>query len=126
MRVMLCWLYCAGSSSQKLTDKVAEYALDRAEKLKGINKAEQNKPKISVSTTTSNQSASRIVPPLGIEGLSLREASAQGVTDASSIRPKGGPALTDEEKKVLAVTSLINGREYLPFMDHIDLKERFV
>ena len=35
-------------------------------------------------------------------------------------------SMTDEEKKVLAVTSLINGREYLPFMDHIDLKERFV
>ena len=108
--------------------QVAEYALDRAEKLKGISKAEESKPKTFPSTTTatahSNPSASRIVPPLGIEGLSLREAPAPA--DAVSSRPKGGPALADEEKKVLAVTSLINGREYLPFMDHIDLKERCV
>ena len=48
--------------------------------------------------------------------------------DASAINQssKGGsnPGYSDEEKKVLAVTSIINGREYVPFMS-VDLKERF-
>ncbi|VDQ09188.1 unnamed protein product [Trichobilharzia regenti] len=30
-----------------------------------------------------------------------------------------------EELKVLKATSIINGREYLPFLDSIDLRERF-
>lgn len=32
---------------------------------------------------------------------------------------------TEEEKRVLAVTSMINGREYVPFMTG-DLQERFI
>jgi len=36
----------------------------------------------------------------------------------------GSSTYTEEEKKVLAVTSLINGREYVPFMPG-DLQEKF-
>ena len=40
-----------------------------------------------------------------------------------NFRPTGS-GYTDEEKKVIISTSVINGREYLPFMEAIDLKER--
>jgi hypothetical protein len=99
--------------------QVAEYALERAEKLKGIAKSEQPRPKPTSSATTA-PAAVRAVPPLGFQGLNLREAPPPAPAS------KGGAALTDDEKKVLASTSMINGREYLPFMDEIDLKERFV
>ena len=41
-----------------------------------------------------------------------------------SNKTTSNPGYSEEEKKVLAVTSIINGREYVPFMS-VDLKERF-
>ena len=38
--------------------------------------------------------------------------------------PPGAGGYSDEEKKVLLTTSIINGREYVPFMS-VDLQERF-
>lgn len=98
----------------KLTT-VAKSALDRAEKLKL-----ESKPKPNVT------SSFRAIPPLGFEGLNLREGPPQMHSDSSS--GQRGPVAggyTPEEKKVLAATSIINGREYLPFMASVDLKERF-
>ncbi|VDL63574.1 unnamed protein product [Hymenolepis diminuta] len=43
----------------------------------------------------------------------------------SSGRPGKGGNYTTEELKVLRKTSIINGREYLPFLDAIDSHERF-
>lgn len=43
---------------------------------------------------------------------------------ASSLKVSGARTYSEDEKKVLAVTSLINGREYVPFMSG-DLQERF-
>ncbi len=109
----------------KLT-KVAECALDRAEKLKGIAAKTAEAPK---TKTASTMAATRVVPPLGIEGLSLREAPAAAsifAEPSNGGKPSsGGAGYTEEEKRVLATTSLINGREYLPFMDSVDLRERF-
>lgn len=112
--------------ADKLT-KVAQHALDRAEKLKGIFNAQTSAPtktKAAPVTTTTT----RLVPPLGFEGLSLREAPT-GPTPLA-VEPAGAKSgnahgYTEEEKKVLASTSMINGREYLPFMDSVDLKERY-
>ena len=43
---------------------------------------------------------------------------------ASSLKVSGSHSYTEEEKKVLRITSTINGREYVPFMSG-DLQERF-
>lgn len=43
---------------------------------------------------------------------------------ASTLKVSGSQSYTDEEKKVLALTSTINGREYVPFMTG-DLQEKF-
>ncbi|KAI9565626.1 hypothetical protein GHT06_009418 [Daphnia sinensis] len=84
--------------------KLAMQALTRAEELKA-------KPQ------TTNVKASALTT-------SLRS----GAIDQSSISPlkvSGSQSYSAEEKKVLAITSLINGREYVPFMAG-DLQERFI
>jgi hypothetical protein len=43
----------------------------------------------------------------------------------SSLKVSGSQSYTEEEKKVLALTSIINGREYVPFMTGIDMQEKF-
>jgi hypothetical protein len=114
--------------ADKLT-KVAQHALDRAEKLKGIFNAQTTtsaptKTKAAPVTATTT----RLVPPLGFEGLSLRETPtgpAPLAVEPAGAKSGNAHGYTEEEKKVLASTSMINGREYVPFMDSVDLKERY-
>ena len=106
----------------KLT-KLATQALDRAESIKESGIAE----------TLGNCPA----PPTFLESLSLEEEENQADppppksatpprTPSKSAPPLGGGGggYTEEEKKVLARTSLINGREYVPFLS-VDLREKF-
>eukprot|EP00095_Tigriopus_kingsejongensis_P008314 snap_masked-scaffold871_size86487-processed-gene-0.13 protein:Tk08314 transcript:snap_masked-scaffold871_size86487-processed-gene-0.13-mRNA-1 annotation:"hypothetical protein DAPPUDRAFT_304374" len=44
--------------------------------------------------------------------------------DLSPLSEVGGSKYSDEEKRVLRVTSIINGREYVPFLS-VDLREKF-
>ena len=103
--------------------KIARQALERAEKIKGrpptSAKGATSTPPASVSTA--NQ---RVMPPLGIEGLNLDDSPSTSKTQHVGRFSKGG-GYSDEEKKVLAKTSMINGREYVPFLSGIDLRERF-
>ncbi|VDO03311.1 unnamed protein product [Rodentolepis nana] len=89
---------CNGATDQAFREKVeklAAQALDRAEELKKIT----SKSKIPT------------------------------VRSSSLPHPKGPPGsrgnYTTEELNVLRKTSKINGREYLPFLDAIDSRERF-
>jgi len=98
--------------------------LDRAETIKGIHsgldstKAETIK---SEQTSKVHQTQNRDVPHLRFDYLNLRDDNPTNNTTESNISTSG---YSDEEKKVLAVTSMINGREYVPFMS-VDLRERF-
>ena len=108
----------------KLT-KVATQALERAENIKGIDK----KP------------LPRKVDPPTLEGINLGDAPSPPMDDPGGdeeisqgemvkfdqpppLPSTSGGFLTEEEKRVLAATSFINGREYVPFLS-VDLKEKF-
>jgi calpain-7 len=47
------------------------------------------------------------------------------VENLSALKVSGSQTYSAEEKHVLAITSMINGREYVPFMAG-DLQERFI
>uniref|UniRef100_A0A0K2TNJ9 Calpain catalytic domain-containing protein n=1 Tax=Lepeophtheirus salmonis TaxID=72036 RepID=A0A0K2TNJ9_LEPSM len=79
--------------------QLASEALTRAEKIKNTGK-KVHKP---------------AMPPLGLLKLDDEEANE---------KKSRGHGYSEEEKRVLAKTSLINGREYVPFMS-VDFKERF-
>ena len=90
--------------------------MERAEKLKGVEK--KKPPVSSPSKAPSSGAAARAIPPLGFDLLNLRDDP--GPEGQSGTGPsKGG--LSEEEKKVLTVTSKINGREYVPFLS-VDLR----
>ncbi|XP_032218240.1 calpain-7 [Nematostella vectensis] len=105
--------------AQSLTDsdpmkskfhKLARQAIERGEHIKKLE---------SSVTLRQDQPAPK----------SLNVAKPTFLTDESStpIPPSpsdGRPILTPEEKKVLSITSKINGKLYVPWMD-VDLKERF-
>lgn len=106
--------------------KLAEQALDRAERLKRDHLHPVVPKKLAQPTSPSLPFR---VPPLGFGNLSLNDSP-------SNDNPKLSPALnrkhfvsgsasyTKEEIDVLKVSSDINGRIYVPFMT-VDLKERF-
>lgn len=124
--------------------KLAEQALDRAESLKSSanpssgahNHAPpvQQRPLPTHSTAAAvpaQQQSDKKYPTLGPLGLSLREGdtgskspSMPRKTGLPSGGGGGGDAYSKEELQVLRTTSIINGREYVPFM-MVDVKERF-
>jgi calpain-7 len=71
--VELCLAANKKSKDKKLSaelTKIAGQALGRAEQLKGVSR------RPTQMTQTTAQTATRLVPPLGLEGLNLREAPA--------------------------------------------------
>ncbi|CAG0886383.1 unnamed protein product [Darwinula stevensoni] len=133
---------------KKQLTQIAEMALERAEHLKGIQKApdsmsevkDQKIPgkgdshgRLQATTPTKPQ---RIIPPLGIGNISLEGPKTnknffpfleeQSLHRGSSqhLQLSGSDAYTQEELEVIRKTSCINNREYVPFMFY-DLKEKF-
>ncbi len=119
---------------QKKLTKVATQALERAEEIKGIDrrsptkKAPAARPPPRLSPTT----AKKLLPP--IDGLNLRETPTGGASAATSPAEGGGggdggtggggKGYSEEEKRVLSKSSLINHRVFVPFLT-VDLRERF-
>ena len=109
--VELCLATKDRSEDPNLVEKlslVARQALERAEALKG---RESSTPSASTYTPPT---PTALVKPLGNLNWGDEVVGGGG----------GGGNYTAEEKKVLAETSTINGRQYLPFIA-ADLGERF-
>ena len=108
----------------KLT-KLATQALERAEKIKesSRNIDETLKscppPPLSELNSLSLEEPTSSIPDL--RGLSLPRSPSVPKTLS---QPGGRGGYSEEEKKVLARTSMINGREYVPFLS-VDLREKF-
>lgn len=106
---------------QRKLGQLAELALERAETLKNSNK----KPKTTKGTDfVGNQ----------FDYLSIGEDDTQRSSFSNNSSPRLSKrtagsdvslrSYTKEELEVLRTTSVINGREYVPFMS-VDLKEKF-
>ena len=128
--IQLCITLEKSTSDEKLKKnfkKIARQALERAECIKNPNRpAAANESTVQTSALGASAPKPKqkiVIPPLGFEGLGLNDSpsSSSGTSKTSS---GGGSGYTEDEKKVLAKTSLINGREYVPFLS-ADLKERF-
>ncbi|KAG5446773.1 calpain 7, variant 2 [Clonorchis sinensis] len=88
---------------------------------------------LSLRAQSPNESTMKEIKKLANEALSRAEVlkdrgkskptTAQVTSGASTSRQTGG--YSAEELKVLKATSTINGREYPPFLDFIDLRMRF-
>lgn len=89
-------------------------ALERAEDIKGIKREEvpttSNTPTYASTTITPSQSVNK------------RRSLHRG--SSVHLKVTGADTYTEEEKRVLLITSNINKRDYVPFM-HIDLSEKF-
>lgn len=88
-------------------------ALDRAEQLKLLNKS----PFAESTGLVDAPSCSKVQATNPANRILLR-------TNTLNLQVAGEDTLTEDEKRVLTVTSMINNHEYVPFMD-IDLNERF-
>lgn len=105
---------CDEETQKKLTTR-ARQAIDRAETLKGLNDV-KNISNQGVSETISCKSGEESGPSNDRPTLHRGSSAHLKVTG-------GAVTYTEEEKKVLLLTSRINNIDYVPFMD-IDLKER--
>lgn len=97
----------ASEANKKKLSRVATQALDRAEVLKkNLNKPTSQQPKAVQQTVPQSQVKT------GFDLLHIGEKDDAAVASkSSSARVTGAVGLTEEEKKVLAVTSNINSRE---------------
>jgi len=117
--VAVCINAIKETSDESVKDKLgklAKQALDRGEEIK---KMLSSSPRASPAA-----SPKRSLGPLGV---SLRDERAATATATATASTGGGGArgnLSEEEKKVLAITSRINKRDYVPFMS-VDLGEKF-
>lgn len=93
-------------------NKFAKQALDRAEELKGIkNPLLDQTQSVPVQSSSSSSGGKTIITPTI-------------PTHSPKLEVIARESYTMEEKKVLEITSLINSRIYVPFMQ-VDTKERF-
>lgn len=115
--------------------KLATQALERAENLKGLkskNTTEESEPstnalapKLPLSSLQSPTSSSRLGHFTNRVHLTPdRSIGSSPVEEKQNLCIAGSGSYSKEEIAVLRLTSLINGREYVPFMS-VDLKERF-
>ncbi|XP_054712227.1 LOW QUALITY PROTEIN: calpain-7-like [Uloborus diversus] len=111
------------SGLKEKLSSLAENALDRAEVLK------QRNGSLNKSEVAPESPKSPTVPSMSSLHISDVPSQRQTLVHQRPSSPKplqstGKGNYTKEEIAVLRVTSLINGREYVPFMP-VDLKERF-
>ncbi|GIY99462.1 calpain-7 [Caerostris extrusa] len=110
-------------SLQTKLSGLAENALDRAETLKNKNAVlKAPSPPSSPIPEISNLSVNE--PSSQKQVLVNKRASSPTPASTPTHHVSGRGTYTKEEIAVLRTTSLVNGREYVPFMS-IDLKERF-
>lgn len=106
-------------STKKQLSELANQALTRAETLRDVNRRdpiarqtsriESGLGQLSVTPATSVPSTPRPAQPSNLSG---------------GLKVIGNSSYSREEIAVLRATSVINGREYVPFLS-VDLKERF-
>jgi calpain-7 len=105
---------------QEKLAKVATQALERAEVLKAMLQPKKTEAAPPAGATAASFDLRRL--PLGLDPLSLSEKASEPRPAAAGTAK--GSAYTEEEKRVLATTSMINGREYVPFLSR-DTGEKF-
>ena len=91
-----------------------------AETIKGIH-TEKAESTAAPASGKVQETQIKNVPPIRFDYLNLRDDNA---TTSAPRKDTSNSNYSEEEKKVLATTSMINGREYVPFMS-VDLRERF-
>uniref|UniRef100_A0A915K6Q0 Calpain catalytic domain-containing protein n=1 Tax=Romanomermis culicivorax TaxID=13658 RepID=A0A915K6Q0_ROMCU len=96
---------------QKRLGHLAKRALDRAEDLKKLTPVNRKDNLLLVNQSKISQSFGNLAV----------EDESKGIENQHVC---GSSKYSAEELEVIRITSVINGREYVPFM-HVDLRERF-